>query len=285
MKKIVLKDGRIKEFISGEMEIMGIINVTPDSFFEGSRASSIDQAVARAQQMIDDGATFIDVGGESTRPGSDPVNVEEEKRRVCPVIQGIRELSDDVIISVDTYHAETAEAAVLAGADLINDISGLTFDENMVKVVAKYNVPVIIMHINGKPKTMQQDPFYEDVVEDVHDFLEKQVQFAVDNGVSRDKIIIDLGIGFGKTCEHNVELLKNIERFDDLGLPHLLAVSRKSFIGALLHEDDPADRLPGTLAVTLYAKSKGIEIARVHDVRENMDALRITDVLEGRYRR
>lgn len=284
MKKIVLRDGREKEFFSGEMDVMGIINVTPDSFFPGSRTENKEAALNKAAEMIAAGATFIDVGGESTRPGSDPVDSEEEKKRVCPVIEGIRQMSKDIIISVDTYHAETAEAAILAGADIINDISGLTFDENMVKVAAKYQVPVVIMHINGKPKTMQEEPHYDNVVEEVYQFLDKQVNYAIENGVSRDKIIIDLGIGFGKTCQHNVELLKNINRFDELNLPQLLAVSRKSFIGAILHQDDPENRLAGTLAVTLYAKERGVEITRVHDVKENVDAIRITDVLEGRYR-
>ena len=279
MKKLVLKDGRVKEFQQGKMEIMGIINVTPNSFFAGSRTYNHDEAVKRAEKLISEGAAFIDVGGESTRPGSEPVEIQEEINRVCPVIREIKRLHPEVIVSVDTYNSETAREAIRNGADMVNDISGLTFDENMIKVIAEEKVPVIIMHINGRPKTMQKDPHYDNVVEEVYEFLERQVNYAVENGVSRDKIIIDLGIGFGKTYEHNIELLRNISYFDKLGLPHLLAVSRKTFIGKALNEDDPENRLYGTVAVTLYAQMKGIEIARVHDVIENYQAAKMLEAL------
>lgn len=279
MKKIVLKDGSVKEFKDGKMEMMGIINVTPNSFFAGSRTYELDPAVERAEEFIKQGATFIDVGGESTRPGSDPVEVEEEMRRVCPVIKEIKRRHPEVLVSVDTYNSNTAREAIKNGADIVNDISGLTFDPEMVKVIAEEKVPVIIMHINGKPKTMQKNPHYNNVVEEVYEFLENQVNFAIENGVSRDKIIIDLGIGFGKTCEHNIELLRNIDYFDKMELPHLLAVSRKTFIGKILEEEDPAGRLYGTIAVTLYAQCKGIEIARVHDVLANKQAVKMMEVL------
>ena len=183
-------------------------------------------------------------------------------------------------MSADTYRAETAEKAIRSGADLINDISGLTFDKEMAAVISETGVPVIIMHINGRPDHMQDDPQYEDVVEDVYRFLDGQIDYAVRSGIEREKIIIDLGIGFGKNYEHNITLLKNIDRFRALGRPYLLAVSRKSFIGTALGRTDPADRLSGTAAVTAYAALHGIEIARVHDVKENLDAARMMEALK-----
>lgn len=277
MKHIVLKDGQIKKF--EQMDMMGIINVTPNSFFEGSRTYNHKDAINRAEKLISEGAKFLDVGGESTRPGSDPVEIEEEINRVCPVIKEIKKNHPDILISVDTYNAKTAREAIKNGADIVNDISGLSFDKDMVKVVKEENVPVIIMHIKGQPKTMQKDPHYDNVVEEVYEFLEKQINYAKENGIGKEKIIIDLGIGFGKNYDHNIELLKNIDYFDKLGLPHLLAVSRKRFIGETLKEDDPEDRLYGTIAITLYAKSKGIEIARVHDVKENYEAVKMYEAL------
>ena len=278
-EKNSLKDGRIKEFEPGKMEMMGIINVTPNSFFAGSRTYNHEEAVKRAEKLISEGATFIDVGGESTRPGSEPVEIDEEIKRVCPVIKEIKKLHPEIIISVDTYNVKTAREAVRSGADIINDISGLTFDEDMVKVISEEKVPVIIMHINGRPKTMQKDPHYDDVVKEVYEFLERQINYALENGVSRDKIIIDLGIGFGKNYEHNIELLRNVSYFDKFELPHLLAVSRKTFIGKTIGEEDPEDRLFGTVAVSLYAQTKGIEIARVHDVKENYQAVKMMEAL------
>lgn len=277
MKHIVLKDGQIKKF--EQMDMMGIINVTPNSFFEGSRTYNHKDAINRAEKLISEGAKFLDVGGESTRPGSDPVEIEEEINRVCPVIKEIKKNHPDILIAVDTYNAKTAREAIKNGADIVNDISGLSFDKDMVKVVKEENVPVIIMHIKGQPKTMQKDPHYDNVVEEVYEFLEKQINYAKENGIGKEKIIIDLGIGFGKNYDHNIELLKNIDYFDKLGLPHLLAVSRKRFIGETLKEDDPEDRLYGTIAITLYAKSKGIEIARVHDVKENYEAVKMYEAL------
>ncbi|MGE9875224.1 dihydropteroate synthase [Hornefia butyriciproducens] len=277
MKHFLLKNGERKEF--AHMEMMGIINVTPDSFFAGSRTAETQVAVERADRLIQEGASFIDLGGESTRPGAEKVEVREEIDRVCPVIEIIRRKHPEILLSVDTYNAETAEAAVAAGVDIINDISGLTFDENMAAVAAKAGVPVILMHTGGRPDVMQKDPHYDDVVQEVYDYLQRQINYAVASGISREKIIIDLGIGFGKTFEHNMTLLRNIDRFADLNCPQLLAVSRKTFIGALLDEKDPADRLYGTIAVTLYGQLHGIEMARVHDVKENCDAVRMMEAL------
>lgn len=277
MKYIRLKDGTVYEFPN--MEMMGIINVTPDSFYAGSRTSSEEAALERAGQLIAEGASFLDIGGESTRPGSHPVTTEEEIQRVCPVIRAIKREYPDVLLSVDTYHSKTAEAAAEAGVDILNDISGLTFDENMVHVAADHHLPVIIMHIQGRPDHMQDHPYYADVVEDVHAFLARQIEYAMSHGVSDERIIIDLGIGFGKTYEHNIRLLKNIDRFHDLGMPHLLAVSRKSFIGAALSEDDPENRLFGTVGLSVYGAMHHLEMARVHDVKANLQAVRMAEAL------
>ena len=278
MRHILLKDNTIHSFT--EMEMMGIINVTPDSFFAGSRTLDPTDAMARAEKLIGEGASFLDIGGESTRPGSAPVTPDEEIARVCPVIREIKSRYPDILLSVDTYHASTAQAACAAGVDILNDISGLTFDPDMVHVAADNQVPVILMHIQGRPDHMQDHPYYENVVEDVYAFLERQIEYALSNGVSEERIIYDLGIGFGKTYEHNIELLKHIDRFQDLDLPQLLAVSRKSFIGTALHEDDPDERLFGTVGVSVYAAMHGVEMARVHDVKENLDAVRMAEVLQ-----
>ncbi len=277
MSHLLMRDGTYHEFTV--MEMMGIVNVTPDSFFAGSRAMGVDAAMERAAKLIEEGATFLDIGGESTRPGSAPVTTEEEIARVCPVISAVKEKYPDVILSVDTYHAATAQAACDAGVDIINDISALTFDPDMVRVAAENHMPVILMHINGRPDHMQDNPQYDNVVEEVHSFLEKQIEFAVENGVNREGIMIDLGIGFGKNYQHNIELLRNIDRFQDFGLPHLLAVSRKTFIGVTLDRQDPADRLYGTIGTTVYASMHGLEVARVHDVRENLEAVRMAEAL------
>ncbi|MEE1352417.1 MAG: dihydropteroate synthase [Acutalibacteraceae bacterium] len=278
MKHILLKDGTLHTFTN--MEMMGIINVTPDSFYSGSRAFGTEKAMERAEKLISEGAAFLDIGGESTRPGSAPVTPEEEQERVCPVIHAIKERYPDILLSVDTYHAATAQKACEAGVDIINDISALTFDPDMVHVVAENQVPVILMHINGRPDHMQDNPHYDDVVEDVYAFLDQQIDFSLAHGISDERIIIDLGIGFGKTVQHNIDLLKNIDRFQDLGMPHLLAVSRKSFIGATLHEEDPEERLFGTVGVSAYAAMHGIEMARVHDVKANLDAVRMVEALQ-----
>lgn len=277
MRQIRLKDGTIHRF--PHMEMMGIINVTPDSFFAGSRVSGPGAALKRAEKMIQEGATFLDIGGESTRPGSAPVTPEEEISRVCPVISAIKQQFPEVLLSVDTYHAKTAQAAIEAGADILNDISALTFDRDMVHVAADYQVPVILMHINGRPDHMQDHPVYSDVVEEVYSFLAGQMEFAGKNGVAGDRILIDLGIGFGKTYEHNVTLLKHIDRFAELGVPHLLAVSRKTFIGQALGENDPAERLYGTVGVSVYGAIHGLELARVHDVKANLQAVRMAEAL------
>ncbi|CDF58399.1 dihydropteroate synthase [Thermobrachium celere] len=278
MRFITLKNG--EKYYFDRMKIMGILNATPDSFYEGSRFMELERALNRAEDMIKNGVDIIDIGGESTRPGSEPVGVEEEIKRVVPVIEAIREKNKNILISVDTYRAETARRAIEAGADIINDISGMTFDKDMVNVVKEYNVPIIIMHIKGTPKDMQKNPQYDNVLKEVKDYFIERIEYALKNGISKDKIILDPGIGFGKAYEHNIELIKNIDYFSDLNVPILLAVSRKSSIGIALGNVPPEDRLEGTIAVTCYASMKNVDIIRVHDVLENKRALMMMEALK-----
>lgn len=278
MRYINLRDGR--KYYFDRMKIMGIINATADSFYEVSRVSGLESAVSRAIKMIGEGADILDIGGESTRPGAEPVSLEEEIGRIVPLIKEIRKFNKDVLISVDTYRAETAEEAIKVGADIINDISAMTFDERMAEVVKKYGVPVILMHIKGTPKNMQYNPEYIDVIEEVKEYFQKRVDFALSKGISMDKIILDPGVGFGKKYEHNIELIKNIDKLSVQNLPMLLAVSRKSSIGIALGNLPAEERLEGTLAVTCYAALKGVEMIRVHDVKENKRAAVMSEVLK-----
>lgn len=277
MKYITLKDGIRYNF--DMMKIMGIINATEDSFFQGSRVSGLQPALERAIEMLDAGADILDIGGESTRPGSDPVSPEEEISRVVPLIREIKKLDRNVLISVDTYRAATAEEAIKAGADIVNDISAMAFDEKMADLVSEYGVPVILMHIKGTPKNMQANPMYTDVVKEVREYFEERIEFALSKGIGRDKLILDPGIGFGKRYEDNMELIKRVDYFHSLELPILLAVSRKSSIGTALGNLPPEERLEGTLAVTCLAAMKGIEMVRVHDVKENKRAAQMIEVL------
>ncbi|NPA39605.1 MAG: dihydropteroate synthase [Thermodesulfobacteria bacterium] len=253
---------------------MGILNVTPDSFSDGGKFLSLESAVLQAKKLLEDGADIIDVGGESTRPFSDRVPLEEELKRVIPVIKAIRENFPGAIISVDTYKAKVAEEAIKAGADIVNDISALRFDPSMLDVVKEAKVPVVIMHMKGEPKTMQLNPEYEDVVKEVHDFLRERIEFLVEKGIEFDKIIVDPGIGFGKKFEHNIKLIKNIDFFLKLNRPILLGHSRKTFIGELIQRE-PHQRDGGTVGVSLFAALKGVHILRVHEVRLNKDAIKV----------
>lgn len=260
--------------------IMGILNVTPDSFSDGGQFLSVESALARARQLIREGADIIDIGGESTRPGAEPVPTEEELRRVIPVIRAIRQESS-VPISIDTYKAAVAQAALEAGANIINDISALRFDPQMVGVVADARVPVVLMHMLGTPKTMQQNPVYRDVVREIKEFLAERIAFAREHGI--EKIMIDPGIGFGKTVAHNVEILRRLGELRELQCPILIGTSRKSFIGRLgstTSEPLPLDqRLDGTIASTVIAVLHGAQIARVHDVAPLKRALAIVDAV------
>lgn len=252
--------------------IMGILNLTPDSFSDGGRLTDPAAAVAAARAMAHD-ADILDIGGESTRPGAEPVPVADEIARTVPVIRAIRDAGIATPISIDTRNAATARAALAAGADIVNDVSALTHDPDMAAVVAEAGVPVCLMHAKGDPRTMQQAPRYDDVVAEVLDWLEARVAAAMAAGIARDRIVIDPGIGFGKTLEHNLTLLRWLSVFHDLGLPVLLGASRKRFIGTLSGVETPADRLAGSLAVALHAAGQGAQILRVHDAAETRQAL------------
>lgn len=278
MRYITLKDNT--KYYFDRTKIMGILNVTPDSFYSSSRNGSLDVAVNRALKMIEDGADILDIGGESTRPGSDPVTLQEEIDRVVPVIERIRERNRDIIISVDTYRAKTAEAAIKAGADIINDISAMMFDEDMHRVIRAYNVPIILMHTKGTPKNMQKNPHYDNVIRELMSYFKERIEYSNKNGISMDKLIIDPGVGFAKLYEHNIELIKNIGLFHELELPILLAVSRKASIGIALGNLPPEERLEGTLAVSCYAAMQKIEMVRVHDVLENKRVLTMMEAIK-----
>ena len=245
-------------------KIMGIVNVTPDSFSDGGKYFFVDDAVNHALKLIDEGADLIDIGGESTRPGSDPVSLEEELRRTIPVIKNIHQHRKDVIISIDTTKSEVAKQALDSGAQIINDISGLTFDEKMFEIAKEYNSGVVIMHIKGNPKTMQENPEYTDVVKDVYDFLLVQSIKAKQNDI--DKIIVDPGIGFGKRVEDNFSLIKNLDYFQSLGYPVMIGLSKKSFIGKTLNLDNDQREI-GTIILETISVIKSARIIRTHNVK------------------
>ena len=257
--------------------VMGILNVTPDSFSDGGCYLDVQRAVAHTRLMVEEGATLIDVGGESSRPGASPVSVDEELARVLPVIRAIVD-SVDVLISVDTYKAEVARHALEAGAHLVNDITALRADAAMASVVAEMEAGLILMHIKGTPRTMQQAPHYDDVVNEVRASLQESIRTAEDQGVASERIIIDPGIGFGKTVAHNLELLKRLAEFRSLNKPLLIGTSRKSFIGNVLGLPIN-ERVEGTAATVCWAIAHGADIARVHDVKANVRAAQMTDAL------
>jgi dihydropteroate synthase len=258
--------------------LMGIVNVTPDSFYDGGKRFSTERAAADALEMVDSGAEVLDIGGESTRPGARPVPLEEELRRVLPVITELRKNSN-VPISIDTYKEAVARAALEAGADIVNDISALRFDPAMATLVASEKVPLILMHMQGVPRTMQVEPHYQDVVREVQDFLAERIHAAKEAGIPRARIIVDPGIGFGKTLAHNLALLKDLESFNSLGQPLLVGISRKAFIGKILNAAGPEERLEGSLAAAVAAVLSGANIVRAHDVSETYRALRVADAI------
>ena len=257
--------------------VMGILNVTPDSFSDGGCYLDAEQAVAHAELMAEEGATLIDIGGESSRPGASPVSVNEELARILPVIRAIAD-TVDVLLSIDTYKAEVARRALEAGAHLINDITALRGDTAMAAVIAEMGAGLILMHMKGTPRTMQQAPQYDDVVREVCTSLQESVQIAETQGIAADRIIIDPGIGFGKTTEHNLEILKHLEEFRRLHKPLLIGTSRKSFIGNIL-ELSVTERVEGTAATVCWAITHGADIVRVHDVKANVRAAQMTDAL------
>lgn len=255
-------------------QIMGILNATPDSFSDGGVHSTVDAARAGAADMVAHGATILDIGGESTRPGADFIPEHEEIARTRPLIEAIR-AETDALISIDTRKAAVAKAACAAGAGLVNDVSGFTFDPKLAPFCAGLGAPVCVMHMLGDPATMQDDPQYDDVVLDIYDFLEGQIARLEAMGLSRDLIIVDPGIGFGKTEQHNLDLLRNLSLFHGLGCPILLGVSRKGFIGSIGKEPQKTARAPGSIALALDGLSQGVQIIRVHDVAETAQALRL----------
>ncbi len=258
--------------------VMGVINVTPDSFSDGGRFASVESALAQARALVDAGADMLDIGGESTRPYSDPVPADEELRRVVPVIEAIKaELA--VAVSVDTTKAVVAEAALDAGADIVNDVSALRFDPGMAALVASRGVPVVLMHMKGTPKDMQVDPVYENAVEEIALFLEERAAFAREKGIASENIWIDPGIGFGKRLEDNLSILRRLSRFKELGMPLLVGPSRKAFIGAVTGVERPADRDVGTAAVVALAAAAGADVVRVHNVEYAVQAVRIADAI------
>lgn len=257
--------------------LMGIVNVTPDSFSDGGNFFDRYAAVQHCLKLYEDGAKIIDIGGESTRPDAPEVSAEEEIKRVVPVISELKRIEPEIIISVDTRKAEVAKAAVKAGADIINDVSGLEHSPEIAEIAAENNTGLVLMHMRGTPETMQnpENLVYKDVVSEVADFLNKAARKAINCGVKRENIILDPGIGFSKNVEQNMLLIKGIKQLKESGFAVLVGHSRKSFIGNLLKRDNAGDRLAGTIAVSLYLASQDVEILRVHDVQENSDALKM----------
>jgi dihydropteroate synthase len=259
--------------------VVGILNVTPDSFSDGGVFLDPEAAADHATAMLDEGAGILDVGGESTRPGSDPVSQEEEIQRVFPVIERILSVRPEAMISVDTYRSGTASAALEAGASLVNDVTALRGDSRMASVIQEAACPVILMHMQGEPKTMQKEPHYEDVVREVRDFLAERAEHAVAAGVRPENVIVDPGIGFGKNLEHNLALLRNLDAIVDLGFPVLIGASRKSFIEKITGVREARDRVSGTVATTVLAYERGASFFRVHDVRANREALAVAEAV------
>ena len=250
-----------------ETLVMGILNVTPDSFSDGGLFYNTDEAVSHALQLIEYGIDIIDIGGESTRPGAKKISEEEEIQRIIPVVKQIRELSSEIIISIDTTKSMVAQKAIQSGANIINDISGFSFDNKMIDVVRESKVPVIIMHMQGDPSNMQNKPVYDDLIIDISSFFKSKIKLAIDAGITKEQIIIDPGIGFGKTVGDNFQLINQLNKFCKLGFPVMIGPSRKSFIGTTLNLPVD-DRLEGTAAAVAVGVMNGARIVRVHDVKE-----------------
>lgn len=255
--------------------IMGVLNVTPDSFHDGGRYNKVDLAIERAEEMVKEGADIIDIGGESTSPGSDPVSLEEELNRVIPILKS---LNIDVPISIDTYKPKVANKSLKNGASIINDIYGLRYDKRMANVVAEHDCPVIIMHMQEKPETMQKNPTYKDPVKDIKKFFRKRINFAKSKEIDQDKIIIDPGIGFGKTKSDNLEIIRRLNEFKSLDKPILIGISRKSLINDLSKENlSTGNRLIGSISAEVISALKGAQIIRTHDVKETKKALEVVN--------
>lgn len=279
-KKLTIRN---KSFEWGKRTyLMGVLNVTPDSFSDGGDFNTIESAVAQAENMVKSGVDIIDIGGQSTRPGAAEISLAEEIDRVIPVVQMLRQKADifgSIPISVDTTRADVAQAAVEAGADIINDISGATFDSEMLSTVSKLAVPIILMHIRGTPQTMQKLTDYRDLIGEIGEFLESRIAAAVAAGIDKSQIIIDPGIGFAKTYSQNLEILRELPKFRFLDCPILVGVSRKSFIGQILNQPEAKQRVWGTAAACTGAIANSADILRVHDVREMHDVCQVADAI------
>ncbi len=263
--------------------LMGVLNVTPDSFSDGGQFDTVDSALAQARYLIYHGTDILDIGGQSTRPGAGSIAKEEELQRVIPVIEAIRADADatlsQAVISVDTTRSAVARAAIRAGADIVNDISGGTYDRAMLSAVADLGVPIMLMHLRGTPATMQQMTDYQDLIGEIHEFLQRQIDNAIAVGVEPGRIAIDPGLGFAKTYPQNLDILRNLDKFHDLGCPLLVGPSRKSFIGWILGQPDPQQRVWGSAAACCAAIAGGADILRVHDGAEMYDVCRVADAV------
>ncbi len=262
---------------------MGVLNVTPDSFSDGGLFAEIESAVRHAHRMVADGADILDIGGESTRPATfgdrSPLPPDEEKRRILPVIQRLHTELPHVPLSIDTYKADVAAAALDAGAGLVNDISGLTFDPDMAALVAGRGCPVVLMHLLGSPRDIPLRPHYDDVIADIRAFFERQIAYAHSHGVRDEQIRLDPGLGFGKTAQHNLEILRRLPELKSLGYPLVVGASRKKFLGRILGTDDPQDRREGTAAAVALSIAGGADVVRVHDVREMARVAKVSDAI------
>ncbi len=274
---VYLKCGRYNLNLDSKTRIMGILNLTPDSFYDGGKYFCLSEAEKRAFQIEEEGADIIDIGGVSTRPGSQPPSEEEEIQRVIPLIGKIIK-KVNIPVSIDTYRAKVAQKALDLGVSIVNDVTALSGDKKMAEIVAEYNVPVVLMHMKGEPRTMQENPYYEDVIEEIIQFFEERIGFSVAAGIEGKNILIDPGIGFGKRLEDNLEIIRELKRFKSLGKAIVLGVSRKSFIGKVL--DLPMEeRLLGTAASVATAIINGADILRVHDVAEMSQVVKMTDAI------
>ena len=272
-----LLDGRVLTY--EKLRIMGIMNITPDSFYAGSRMTDVDVALKKAEQMLKEGADILDVGGESTRPGSMPIVGNDERRRIFPVITSIRREFPEAIISVDTWRSDTADGALACGADIINDITGLEGDKRISKVIQRTKAPVILMHMRGTPKTMQEQCEYKNVVDEVACYLKERAAYAEGLGLNKESIILDPGIGFAKNVQQNLLLMRDLHTLTGFGYPVLLAASRKSTIGKVLGDIPAEERLEGTIATSLQAVYAGAQLIRVHDVKPNLQAVRMLEAI------
>jgi dihydropteroate synthase len=266
--------------MSSDVQLMGILNVTPDSFSDGGRFADAETAIAHGVRLVGEGADIVDVGGESTRPGAEPVPAERERARIEPVVAGLAAASTGARISIDTSKTSVAQAAIAAGASIVNDVTALRGDPEMAGLVASSGADVCVMHMLGEPRTMQREPRYDDVVDAVRAFLEERLAYAVHEGIDEHRVLLDPGIGFGKAVAHNLELLRRLDELLLLGRPIVIGTSRKSFLGEIAG-GGPGERLPGTIATNVLAYTRGASVFRVHDVAPVRDALTVTAATLG----